>query len=128
MDLKILKLALEDSFKQFFYSSGYVSHMFTCIFNGMIFIVFTEILLLQSKKEKKEKKEKKKKEKKKKEKEKKKKKDKEKEKESKAPERRPFDRDLDLKVNRFDDAMKKKYIKSAQGISSNFGHGSQQYL
>ena len=78
----------------------------------------------KDKKKRKDKKSKeKKKEKKKKEKEKKKK-----EKEKK-PERRPFDRDLDLKVNQFDDAMRKRYIKSAQGLGGKFGHsGSGKYL
>ncbi len=87
-------------------------------------------MLFQPKKERKKERKDKKKEKKKKEKEKKKKKDKEKEKEvtQKKPERKPFNREEDLKINRFDDAMKKKYIKSAQGLVGNFGHGSQQYL
>ena len=89
------------------------------------------LFLLQRKDKKRKDKDKKKKEKKKKEKEKKKEKHKKKEKktEDKKPERRPFDRDLDLKVNQFDDAMRKQYIKKAQGLGSRFGHaGKQKYL
>ena len=67
----------------------------------------------KGKKTKEKKKEKKKKEKEKKKKEK-----------NKKPERRPFDRDLDLKVNQFDDAMRKRYIKSAQGLGGKFGNST----
>lgn len=60
----------------------------------------------------------------------KKKKDKAKEEKKEAPkvERRPFDREVDLKVNRFDDAMRKQYIKQAQGLSGRFGHGQTKYV
>lgn len=54
----------------------------------------------------------------------KKKKKKEKKKNKNKPqERRPFDRDIDLKVNRFDDAMKKAYIKKSQELTSRFKSG-----
>ncbi len=50
-------------------------------------------------------------------------------KEKQKAERRPFDRDLDLQVNRFDDAMRKRYIKSAQGLGSKFTHSEKgKYL
>lgn len=54
-----------------------------------------------------------------------------KEKEAKTDEpqeRRPFDRELDLKTNRFDDAMRKQMIKKSQQLNSRFGHGSQQFI
>lgn len=65
----------------------------------------------QKQKKKKKKKEKKKKE-----------KDKRKGKEEKQPERRPFDRDEDLKVNRFDDAQRKALIKRSQELNTKFSH------
>lgn len=81
------------------------------------------VLFLQKEKKEKKKKSKDKKEKKKK------KKQKEKEKKAaKKPERRPFDRDLDLQVNRFDDAQRKMLIKKSQGLNSNFSHGASQFL
>ncbi|XP_033759990.1 GPALPP motifs-containing protein 1-like [Pecten maximus] len=54
---------------------------------------------------------------------------KEKEKEDATPkERRPFDRDIDLQANRFDDAQKKSIIKKSQKLNSRFGHGSTEFL
>lgn len=38
--------------------------------------------------------------------------------------RRPFDREVDLQTNRFDDAAKKRFIKKTQGLSSRFSTGS----
>ncbi|XP_077988082.1 GPALPP motifs-containing protein 1-like [Glandiceps talaboti] len=44
-------------------------------------------------------------------------------------ERRPFDRDIDLQVNRFDDAKKKRMMKSAAGLDSKFSHSKDsRYL
>lgn len=43
-------------------------------------------------------------------------------------ERRPFDRDIDLKANRFDDAMKKNMLKAAAKINDRFSSGSKKYL
>eukprot|EP00092_Neocalanus_flemingeri_P027488 GFUD01029818.1.p1 GENE.GFUD01029818.1~~GFUD01029818.1.p1 ORF type:complete len:307 (+),score=111.15 GFUD01029818.1:159-1079(+) len=43
-------------------------------------------------------------------------------------ERRPFDRDIDLQANRFDDAVKKRLVKSAAQINDRFGSGSQKFL
>ena len=43
-------------------------------------------------------------------------------------ERRPFDRDIDLKANRFDDAMKKNMLKAAAKINDRFSAGSKKYL
>ncbi|KAL4220683.1 GPALPP motifs-containing protein 1 [Mactra antiquata] len=54
--------------------------------------------------------------------EKKKKKEKKKNKDKKA-ERRPFDRDLDLKVNRLDEAQRKAFIKRSQDLGSRFKTG-----
>ncbi|XP_048744717.2 GPALPP motifs-containing protein 1-like [Ostrea edulis] len=54
---------------------------------------------------------------------------KKKEEENKPQERRPFDRDLDLQANRFDDAQRKAIIKKSQNLNSRFGHGKDaQYL
>ncbi|XP_067669786.1 GPALPP motifs-containing protein 1-like [Haliotis asinina] len=53
---------------------------------------------------------------------KKKKKDKEKDKD-KPKERRPFDRDTDLQVNRFDNAQRNAIIKKSQQLNSRFSHG-----
>ena len=73
---------------------------------------------LFQKKEKKEKKKKKKKE-----------KEKEKSKDKKEKtERRPFDRDMDLKANVFDDAKKKALIKKSAVLNTRFGHGGSQFL
>ncbi|KAM6180154.1 GPALPP motifs-containing protein 1 [Erethizon dorsatum] len=42
---------------------------------------------------------------------------------NKPQERIPFDRDKDLKVNRFDDAQKKVLIKKSRELNSRFSHG-----
>nr|XP_022335691.1 GPALPP motifs-containing protein 1-like [Crassostrea virginica] len=52
-----------------------------------------------------------------------------KEESDKPKERRPFDRDLDLQANRFDDAQRKAIIKKSQDLNSRFGHSKGgQYL
>ncbi|KAI0233946.1 GPALPP motifs-containing protein 1 [Lamellibrachia satsuma] len=43
-------------------------------------------------------------------------------KEEKKLARRPFDRELDMQVNRFDDAQKKSIIKKSQLLNTRFGH------
>ena len=43
-------------------------------------------------------------------------------------ERRPFDRDVDLKANQFDEAMKKNMMKMAAKIDNRFSSGSQKFL
>lgn len=43
-------------------------------------------------------------------------------------ERRPFSRDMDLQVNRFDEAQKKSIIKKAQGLNTRFSRGEAKYL
>jgi len=43
-------------------------------------------------------------------------------------ERRPFDRDIDLKANAFDNAMKKNMLKAAAKIDNRFSSGSQKFL
>jgi len=43
-------------------------------------------------------------------------------------ERRPFDRDADLGVNKFDDAQRKLMIKKAGQMDSRFSAGQQKYL
>nr|XP_040225508.2 GPALPP motifs-containing protein 1 [Anopheles coluzzii] len=47
---------------------------------------------------------------------------------SSEPTRRPFDRNLDLHANRFDDAQKKAIMKKAQLLNSRFSSGSSKYL
>ncbi|XP_053670642.1 GPALPP motifs-containing protein 1 [Anopheles nili] len=42
--------------------------------------------------------------------------------------RRPFDRNVDLHANRFDDAQKKAIMKKAQLLNSRFSSGSSKYL
>ncbi|XP_070538549.1 GPALPP motifs-containing protein 1-like [Ptychodera flava] len=42
----------------------------------------------------------------------------------KPNERRPFDREVDLQVNRFDDAKKKRMMKQAAGLDSKFQHSN----
>lgn len=42
--------------------------------------------------------------------------------------RRPFSRDLDLKVNRFDEAQKKAILKKAQLLDDRFSSGHSKYL
>lgn len=39
--------------------------------------------------------------------------------------RRPFDRDIDLRANQFDDAAKKRLLKQSQGLSSRFSSGAK---
>lgn len=50
------------------------------------------------------------------------------EQEGKKPERRPFDRNIDLQVNRFDEAQKKAIFKKAQLLDSRFSQGESKYL
>lgn len=57
-----------------------------------------------------------------------KKKKKKEEKDEGKKERRPFSRDVDLQVNRFDEAQKKSIIKKAQDLNSRFGKGEAKYL
>ncbi|XP_020652715.3 GPALPP motifs-containing protein 1 isoform X2 [Pogona vitticeps] len=45
------------------------------------------------------------------------------EKNNKPQERRPFDRDQDLKVHRFDEAQKKALIKRSRDLNTRFSHG-----
>lgn len=42
---------------------------------------------------------------------------------NRSQERTPFDRDKDLKVNRFDEAQKKALIKKSRELNSRFSHG-----
>lgn len=56
------------------------------------------------------------------------KKKKDKEKDEEKAERRPFSRDNDLKVNRFDEAQKRSVIKKAQLLDTRFGSGQSKYL
>lgn len=51
-------------------------------------------------------------------------KEKKKNKKDKDLERRPFDRDVDLKVNRMDEVQRKAIIKRSQQLTGRFGHGS----
>lgn len=48
--------------------------------------------------------------------------------EDKPADRRPFDRELDLQVNKFDDAQRKAIIKKSQKLDSRFSHGDSQFL
>lgn len=43
-------------------------------------------------------------------------------------ERRPFDRDIDLQANKFDEARKKNMLKSAAKINDRFSQGGQKFL
>merc|ERR1712059_19915 len=43
-------------------------------------------------------------------------------------ERRPFDRDVDLQANRFDEAAKKTMLKQAARINDRFSSGNQKFL
>ena len=45
-----------------------------------------------------------------------------------ANERRPFDRDIDLQANRFDEAAKKAMLKNARKLNDKFSSGNQKYL
>lgn len=52
-----------------------------------------------------------------------------KEKEKEGPEeRRPFDRNVDLAANRFDEAQKKSIIKKAQLLDTRFSSGASKFL
>jgi len=53
---------------------------------------------------------------------------KKKSKEKKKEERKPFDREKDLQINRLDDAQRKLAIKRSQELGSRFGAGSMQFL
>ncbi|XP_044143267.1 GPALPP motifs-containing protein 1 [Bufo gargarizans] len=44
--------------------------------------------------------------------------------EGKPKERRPFDREEDLKVNRFDDAQKKALLRKSKELNTKFSHGN----
>lgn len=48
--------------------------------------------------------------------------------ELKAGERRPFNREIDLKVNRFDEAQKKSILKKAQLLDDRFSAGKSKFL
>lgn len=49
------------------------------------------------------------------------------EEDSKKPvERRPFDRDADLQVNRFDEAQKKALLKKSQELNTRFSHSKDR--
>lgn len=43
-------------------------------------------------------------------------------------ERRPFSRDIDLQVNKFDDAQKKAVLKKAQLLDDRFSSGQAKFL
>ena len=47
---------------------------------------------------------------------------------SSKTERRPFDRDVDLQANRFDEAAKKAMLKNARKLNDKFSSGNQKYL
>ena len=49
-------------------------------------------------------------------------KEKAKEKADAPVERRPFDRDEDLQVNRFDEAQKQRLLKKSQELNTRFSH------
>ncbi|XP_023940177.2 peptidyl-prolyl cis-trans isomerase G [Bicyclus anynana] len=57
-----------------------------------------------------------------------KKKKKKEDKDEEKKERRPFSRDQDLQVNRFDEAQKRSIIKKAQGLNTRFSSGEAKYL
>lgn len=44
----------------------------------------------------------------------------------KPVERRPFDRDQDLQVNRFDEAQKKALLKKSQELNTRFSHSKDR--
>ncbi|CAN9507214.1 unnamed protein product [Ophioblennius macclurei] len=48
------------------------------------------------------------------------------EKEDKPVERRPFDRDEDLQVNRFDEAQKQRLLKKSQELNTRFSHSKDK--
>ncbi|XP_036951478.1 GPALPP motifs-containing protein 1 [Acanthopagrus latus] len=53
-------------------------------------------------------------------------KEKAKEKADKPVERRPFDRDEDLQVNRFDEAQKQRLLKKSQELNTRFSHSKEK--
>lgn len=53
-------------------------------------------------------------------------KEKAKEKADKPAERRPFDRDADLEVNRFDEAQKQRLLKKSQELNTRFSHSKDR--
>uniref|UniRef100_A0A3B4VHV6 GPALPP motifs-containing protein 1 n=1 Tax=Seriola dumerili TaxID=41447 RepID=A0A3B4VHV6_SERDU len=53
-------------------------------------------------------------------------KEKAKEKADKPVERRPFDRDEDLQVNRFDEAQKQRLLKKSQELNTRFSHSKDK--
>ncbi|RZF41802.1 hypothetical protein LSTR_LSTR005264 [Laodelphax striatellus] len=52
----------------------------------------------------------------------------EKERKGAKPERRPFDRNIDLQANRFDEAQKKSIFKKAQLLDTRFSQGQSKFL
>lgn len=48
--------------------------------------------------------------------------------ESGPKERRPFDRDVDLQANRFDEAQKKQMLKRAGQLNDKFSQGATKFL
>ncbi|KAJ8399643.1 hypothetical protein AAFF_G00410540 [Aldrovandia affinis] len=48
------------------------------------------------------------------------------EKDDRQAERRPFDRDADLQVNRFDEAQKKSLLKKSQELNTRFSHSKDR--
>ena len=46
----------------------------------------------------------------------------------KPVERRPFDREVDLKVNQFDEARKKSMLKKAAQLDNRFSRGGSKFL
>lgn len=44
----------------------------------------------------------------------------------KPVERRPFDRDADLQVNRFDEAQKQRLLKKSQELNTRFSHSNDK--
>lgn len=53
-------------------------------------------------------------------------KEKAKETDDKPVERRPFDRDADLQVNRFDEAQKQRLLKKSQELNTRFSHSKDR--
>lgn len=53
-------------------------------------------------------------------------KEKAKEKANVPVERRPFDRDADLQVNRFDDVQKQRLLKKSQELNTKFSHSKDR--
>uniref|UniRef100_A0A0K2USZ4 KIAA1704 ortholog [Odobenus rosmarus divergens] n=1 Tax=Lepeophtheirus salmonis TaxID=72036 RepID=A0A0K2USZ4_LEPSM len=47
---------------------------------------------------------------------------------SKDSSRRPFDRDLDLQANKFDNAVKDRLIKQSRNLNDKFSHGKSKFL